>query len=187
MGYIKGGRILQEDGFVILLESGGALLLEGTIGAQVADIETGLDIKATYDADNFVYDFNFRDDGDFELDNTFDTAIQMSLLTDKRADASEVVQPELRRGWWGNLLNENQDYEIGSKLWLLFQARKTTDNLNKAIDFTRECFDWMVEDGYTQAVNVDGVILEQGFQLNISFVREDNKVEKPLYELWETA
>lgn len=187
MGYIKGGRILQEDGFVLLLESGGALLLEGTIGAEVPDIETGLDIKLTYDPNNFIYDINFRSDGDFELLNNFDTAIQMSLLTDKRAEASEVPQPELRGGWWGNLLNDVQDYQIGSKLWLLYQARKTTDNLNNAIDFVKECFDWMVEDNYISRVDVDGAITEEGFRLEIDFIREDNKVEKPSYKLWETA
>ena len=74
--------------------------------------------------------------GDFFLTDGFDTAITMSLFCERRADASEVPTAELRRGWWGNEVGP-EGFEIGSKLWLTYQSRKTQATLNLVVDYAR--------------------------------------------------
>ena len=50
-----------------------------------------------------IYDIAFEN-GDFQLVNSFDTSLIISLFADARATASQVPQSQLRRGWWGNRL-----------------------------------------------------------------------------------
>lgn len=59
--------------------------------------------------------------------NSLQTAIAMSIFMEKRASEDESPLPEYRRGWWGNLNNDIDGYEIGSKFWLLEQARAGND------------------------------------------------------------
>ena len=76
------------------------------------------------------------DTGDFLLASGFDTGLTMSLFCERRPDASEVPTAELRRGWGGNEVGP-EGFEIGSKLWLTYQSRKTQATLNLVIDYAR--------------------------------------------------
>ena len=116
-----------------------------------------IDVKCVERSDGF-YDIEFGEDGDFELDNTFETAINMSLWCERRASQSEVAKPLNRRGWIGNELNDNPGFEYGSKLWLLFQAKATQDNKNFAIDYTKSSLQWFIDDRWLQDVRVTGLL-----------------------------
>ncbi len=61
----------------------------------------GLDFKLVRLANN-IWDIGVDLDGDFLTEDAFDTSIIVSLQTDARADASEVFEPERRRGWPGS-------------------------------------------------------------------------------------
>ena len=144
-----------------------------------------IDLKLSLD-DNDIYDINIDDNGDIENINSFDTAILMSLITDKRADESEVKQPQNRRGWWGNSLNDDIDYEIGSKLWLLEQERATQDILNNSIDYTSECLSWMIEDNLVDDIIIDAELNDNEIILEIKFIRKNNE-SIIFYNLWENT
>lgn len=136
--------------------------------------------------DSSYYDISFEN-GDFKLTDGLDTAILMSLFTDKRADESEVIDQEQRRGWIGNEQNQNNDYEIGSKLWLLYQARVNRDSLNRAIDYAMESLSWMQTDGILKNINVSAEFISDGIKLNIIFTRFDNSSFSKQYNLWENT
>ena len=126
--------------------------------------------------------------GDFLTNDSFDTSLTISLFGDKRADPSEVSAVQNRRGWWGNPFNTDDiDFELGSKLWLLHQARATSETLNKAIDYAKESLQWLVTDGHAQRVNVSGNLSRNNIQLVITIFRESGVTETRYYDLWENT
>lgn len=128
------------------------------------------------------------EDGDFKIIDAFDTAIFMSIFCERRADASEQPVNFLRRGWWGNLLAQIEGFEIGSKLWLLFQARITQNTLNLAISYLQDGLQWMVTDGLLDNVIVTGELRgDDKIFVNISLVRSNNVVDSRSFELWENT
>lgn len=145
-----------------------------------------IDFKMVKQTDG-SYDLEIDTDGDLKKVDSFDTAIFMSLLTEKRADISEQVVPELRRGWWGNESNEIIDYEIGTKLWLLDQARNIQDVANTGVTYALDCLQWLLDDNYLKDIIVTSTRTISNITLNIKLVRDDNKVERLFYELWENT
>jgi len=97
--------------------------------------------------------------GDLALDDGLNTAILVSLFTDRRAAAhDELPEPtESRRGWWGDGLNGDNDRGrdlIGSRLWLLVRRKQTPETRQLFEDFTREALAWLVTDGLAEKVDV---------------------------------
>lgn len=144
-----------------------------------------VDLKLTKDSEG-VYDINFQSNGDFELEEGFDTAILMSLFQNKRLDESEQPIPQYRGGWWGNELNEVTGYEIGSKLWAL-DGRRTQNTLNQAIDYARDSLQWFIDDGLLKDINVTGEFQTNGITLEITLIRFNNKSETLFFDLWENT
>jgi phage gp46-like protein len=103
------------------------------------------DIKLTQDGDG-IWDIDFAD-GDFELTDGLDTAVYMSVLSDKRASVTEVKDPILRRGHFTNEFSDVEGYQVGSKLWLYTdQAKNTEDNELLTENSVTDGLKWMIED-----------------------------------------
>jgi phage gp46-like protein len=131
-----------------------------------------------------AYDFALDANGDILTADFFDTSILYSLFGERRASPDEMVEPQLRRGWIGN----SPDFENGSKLWLLRQARLTRDNLNRVQDEAAKALQWLVDDGY--AVSIDEVSATfKGGAVNLSLTirRSRDRVERKFYTLWENT
>ena len=138
-----------------------------------------------------VYDLVI-DRGQFKTTNSFNTAIQMILFGERRADPSEVPNPLYRRGWWGNRLLDDTGFENGSKLWLLMQERLTQETLNKAVAYAREGCQYLVDDRHLKRVDVRGEIIrdpvmDKGIRLYFTLYTLDNKVESRWYDLWQNT
>ncbi len=133
------------------------------------------------------YDIDFDSEGDIETTEGMETAVILSLFGEKRASASEVAASEERRGWWGNLLNQVENYEVGSKLWLLEQARLTQLTLNSSRTFAQEGFQWFIEDNLLDDVLVTSNFTDSGIKINIVLLRAQNKVFSKSYDLWENT
>lgn len=145
---------------------------------------TDILLKKT-DAD--YYDFEIYK-GDFLLTDGFDTAIIISLLTDRRADSSEVSPVELRRGWFGNLILRNiindSSIELGSKLWLLYQARQMQNTINFARNASNEALIWLVEYRYALSVVSEVSAIDESTILDeVSIILDDNVKLKRSFEL----
>lgn len=74
------------------------------------------------------------------------TAMLISVFTDRQAEADDTI-PDMTadpRGWWGDL---DEDYRIGSRIWLLTRAKMTPDLLVRAKDYLAEALQWLIDDG----------------------------------------
>lgn len=131
------------------------------------------------------YDISFTN-GDFTKLGGFDTALQISLMVERRASESEMKAPERRRGWCGNEANGFDDFEYGSKLWLLEQARATQTTLNNAKTYTQDALQWLIDDGHLDLIRVDTEYNDNmALIINVEFVRRNNIVFSRSYNLWE--
>lgn len=143
-----------------------------------------IDIKLFKD-ESGNYDIGIDEDGDLAAENGFDTAILLSLFMEQRADPSEVSVPELRRGWIGNIMNEDPDDEWGSKIWLYYQSRVRDEELEAIIGFATDCFEWMVEDKHMKSVTFDGTLVTYGVTLSGVFRIAPDEIETRNFNLWE--
>lgn len=125
--------------------------------------------------------------GDLVITEGFDTALKMSLFEERRADRTEVVPAENRRGWWANELFDEISFEIGSKLWLLDQARLNQETLNKAIGFVQDATRWLIEDGHLQEVRVSGILKSETIILTIDLLRDGSIVDSKSFDIWEAT
>lgn len=101
------------------------------------------------------FELNLKN-GDLEADDGLETAVAISLFTDKRVTTEEVPAGETsKRGWFGDLFPEVDQDKIGSKLWLLQRSKRTTETLRKFEDYCREALQWLIEDGVSGSINVE--------------------------------
>ena len=98
---------------------------------------------------------------DIELDDGIETAVILSLFTDRRAEADDLPAGATdRRGSWGDALD---GIERGSHLWLLEREKETPDVPVRAEAFARQALAWMVDDGILAAVAVMAEWVRDGF------------------------
>lgn len=140
------------------------------------------EIKLTQE--NGYFDIEIED-GDFANEPGFDTSIWVSLFTDARADISQVLKPENRRGWLGNLVSEVDGRQLGGYLWLIEQRRLNQETLNEVIDYARKSLDYMLLDGFCSNIEVSGnIVPRSGIRLNIKITSIDGITSDHFIELW---
>ena len=94
------------------------------------------------------------DGADLARDDTLETAIVISLMTDALVDPDELPEGETdRRGYWGQAVQPDPDDNFGSKLWLLDRTKRTPDILPRAEEYCVEALTWLVADGRAIAVD----------------------------------
>jgi phage gp46-like protein len=100
--------------------------------------------------------FNLQvENGDLAKDEGLETAVLISIFTDKRISDDELPTGETsKRGWWGDVFpNVDQD-QIGSRLWLLERVKRTAETLRKSEDYIKEALNWLIEDGVAASIEV---------------------------------
>jgi phage gp46-like protein len=130
------------------------------------------------------YDLSIGSDGDFEKLDSFDTALQLSLFgSDRRASATEEATPQKRRGWVGN---QFADVELGSKLWLLYQARLTNETVNRAKTYCQQALQWLIDYGYAKSLYVETSrdITRNTLTARIQITAFDGITETRYFLLW---
>ena len=128
------------------------------------------------------------ENGDFKNEEGFDTAIWVSLFTDARASESQVLVPENRRGWLGNLVSEIEERQLGGLLWLSEQRRLIQETLNEVVDYARKSLNWFVDDGIAQKIEVTGSIVPRsGIALEIIITASDGITVNHYVPLWEVT
>ncbi|WP_432721298.1 phage GP46 family protein [Jeongeupia wiesaeckerbachi] len=86
-----------------------------------------------------------------DIDNGLDSAITLSLLTDRRAEPGDAVSGD-QRGWWGDAL-ENA-VPLGSRLWLLAREKQLPSTLRRAEAYATEALQWLIDDGIATSIAV---------------------------------
>jgi phage gp46-like protein len=132
-----------------------------------------------------TFDIQIDSEGDILTRDFFDTSLLMSVYCERRALASEMPASHLRRGWIGN--QETPDFEIGSKLWLWYQARKNADSLNGITTSLNNALKWLVDDNFAINYDVQTSFTNDGAFALVTIQRSVSKVEKRLFELWNNT
>jgi phage gp46-like protein len=94
------------------------------------------------------------DNGDLATRRDLETAVILSLFTDRRAEPEDRLPDpsEGRRGWWGDTFAPVQNDRIGSRLWLLHREKRTRETLARAREYVQEAVAWLVDDGIANRV-----------------------------------
>jgi len=144
-----------------------------------------LDLKLESDSTTGEFDLAIAAGGDLETINDLSTALLLSLLTDARADATQVAVPEFRRGWIGDAVPTIDGFKIGSLLWLTEPAKATSGTMAIASSFARDALQWLLDQGIAADVQVEGEITgpRQG-TLTITIVSPDGSTTTQYVDLW---
>lgn len=112
------------------------------------------DIRLVYDNVLGVMDLAIEDD-DIARDTGLETSVLISRFTDRRAaDEDVLLNPEDKRGWWGDQFSEVDGDQIGSRNWLLERALLTPDVEVQTEVRTGESFDWMLVDDVAASIDI---------------------------------
>jgi phage gp46-like protein len=137
------------------------------------------DLATTLIQGNAFFGFDWSRDAagpGLVMDDGLQSAVVISLFTDRRADANDLPTNAPggdRRGWWGDSFGDVPGDRIGSRLWLLAREK------------AKEALQWLLDDGIASAVNVDAQWMDgrQGvLQLNVEIVRASKPVTKYQFE-----
>lgn len=94
---------------------------------------------------------------DLATDDTFETAVLLSLFTDRRVEDSETLPEEAgadRGGWWADALSPVEGDKLGSRLWLLRREKQEARVLELAKLYATEALTWMLVDRIADRVTV---------------------------------
>lgn len=93
---------------------------------------------------------------DLATDDGLETAIILSLFTDRRASEEDVMPlgESDRRGWFGDAAPVVDGDKIGSRLWMLTREKQTAETLARAKEFCVEALAWLVDDRIASSVEV---------------------------------
>lgn len=125
------------------------------------------------------FDIDFGTDGDFEQDSGLESAILMSLLLDNRATEEQVPAPSKRGGWFGIDISGMQF----SHLWLV-NGRRTSDKLNKGIEYCNEALQWLIDKGYATEINTEAEFVTEGIKLTVAITKPNGIVDNMVFNLW---
>ncbi len=117
---------------------------------QLADVALRWAL-ATGDADLLMID------SDLASDRGLETAVILSLFTDRRAsddDKPPSGDARDRRGWWADQFARVAGDRHGSRLWLLDRAKLTHETSLQAKEYAREALAWMIEDRVASSIDL---------------------------------
>lgn len=143
-------------------------------------------IKLEYDNVTQLADIVIDEDtGNIAIDEGLETAVLISLFTERRASVEDLPVDELdRNGWWGDTYAEEAGDFIGSRLWLLRRGKATADTLGRAREYAKEALEWLIEDGIAEDVEVEA--FWQGFVLMLTVkIKRPNEVAARWARTWE--
>ena len=147
------------------------------------------DIKLVYDSTLMEFDIMFEN-SDLMRDDGLETAAIISLYTDGRASTEDQIDnKEDLRGWWGDLIDQN-NFLIGSKLWVLNRAKTTTENMSLTKQYILSSLEWMKKDGVCAKISVDVERQEETdgdiLAFLVKIIKNDGSIVSIRYsDLWE--
>ncbi len=138
---------------------------------------------------------------DLTADAGLQTAVIISLFTDRRAEDDDVLPDDAtgpfglshkgsgdRRGWWADWYQEGVSVpdgtspstptdRIGSRLWLLRREKQVQDVLDRAVEYGEEALQWLVDDAVAASVTVTSEILQSNtLALGVQIQKPDGSV-----------
>lgn len=123
---------------------------------------------------------------DMTDDNVLETAVIISLFTDRLAEQDDLklMEDTDRRGWWADALPDMPD-NIGSRLYLLGREKQMQNVLNRAREYAEEALKWLIDDGVASHVQVQASIPRNGWLKLAVQLSRPNKPDAQFDYLWE--
>jgi len=117
------------------------------------------DVKIKWDNILLEGDLSFlTSTNDLESDGGLETAVFISLFTDRRAKDDDILpdpRSDDKRGWWGDLAKPIEEGDqIGSRLWLLERSKTTENILTLGKTYIQESLQWMIDDLVADSIDV---------------------------------
>lgn len=139
------------------------------------------DISSFWDAERLAADWR-EGRGDLVSGDDLQTAIIISLFTDRVAREDDDIDGDDRRGWWGDADEEN---DIGSRLWLLRRQKLAQAVAQKAEDYSREALQWLVTDGVVSSFSVaTQIVYPRRLNMVIRYQRPGNGNDTDMRFFW---
>lgn len=113
-------------------------------------------------------------DSDLASDTGMETAVMLSLFTDRRAeddDAPPSGDDSDRRGWWADQFAAVEGDRFGSRLWLLARSKRTEEVRKRADEYCREALAWMIEDRVAQRFDIATELTTQALLIGVTVHR----------------
>ncbi len=110
-------------------------------------------------------------DGDLASEDGMETAILLSLGTDRRAEPDDKPpsgDARDRRGWWADKFAAVEGDKFGSRLWLLDRSKNTAENARLADEYAREALAWMIEDRVVTSIDVEIETTANGLLIGVT-------------------
>jgi phage gp46-like protein len=123
---------------------------------------------ATGDADLSIID------DDLASDRGLETAVLLSLFTDRRSEDDDKPpsgDPNDRRGWWADQFAVVEGDQIGSRLWLLDRSVITGETARRAEEYVREALAWMIEDRVVSSIGVEIETTKKDLFIGVTLAR----------------
>lgn len=140
-----------------------------------------MDIALVYDADAKAFDLAIEG-GDLVSDDGLQTAVLLSLYTDRRAEADDELPDDGsdRRGWWCDAFSNRPH---GSRLWLLWREKELDRVLRRAEEYATEALGWLIDDDIATSVEVEAIHLRRGvLQLIVGIQRPSGAALERRYD-----
>lgn len=127
-------------------------------------------------------------DGDFEKDEGLETAVILSLFTDRRVTDEELPQGQTyKRGYWADKYSSVNGDQYGSRLWTLGREKRQIEVLRRAEDFCKEALNWLIEDGVASSITATASFTEgtsNAWQIEIAIQKPSGRTSR--YQLiWD--
>jgi len=143
------------------------------------------DIKSLWNVDELYADW-LENPGALASGDDFQTAVIISLFTDRVAHEDDPYEDNDRRGWWGDSTEDNQ---LGSRLWLIRREKLTREVALRSEEYAREALKWLVDDGVViQVEPVARIVYPNRLNLFIRYLIPQNNAWETLqfYWVWES-
>jgi phage gp46-like protein len=149
------------------------------------------DVALRYDQNRFVFDLEIEN-GDLKIDYGLETAVWISLFSDRRATRDDPIPDTMivrLRGWWADVAGEITTDLIGSKLWLLIREKVVEKIVEKARHYAEEALQWLIDDDIAETVLVEAFLSGRDILgLNVVVTKTDGAKEAMSYEYkWTEA
>lgn len=123
---------------------------------------------------------------DAESERAWQRAVVISLLTWRRAEASDLLDDDQRYGWWGDTFPTLANDRIGSRLWQLRRRTLTDDTVRTAEAFAREALQWAMDDDRVSAVTVTATRKVDRLDMQVRVgLRDGPVIDVQLDNLWQ--
>lgn len=126
-------------------------------------------------------------DGDYLQDDGLETAVLISLFTDRYVE-SEDLPPNIfvNQGWWADRIDENETDRTGSRIWVFNRTGKiNNETRNGLVDACKEALQWMIDLGIASRIEVTGtLVVGERIDLDIQIFKPEGD-DIPFEFLWD--